>query len=368
MSSASEVDEGHVAPDRTTGAGACGALPCADAMTSIAMGAPVRSVAPMADRTEAPDAAIAGPPGPYRHEVFLYRGIDEYVSVLSQFVLEGVAAGEPVLVAVPCAGLAALRTALPDLDGRVEFVDMVEIGDNPARIISAWSDFLTAAGGRPSRGVGEPVYPGRDAAQLDECHRHEHLLNGAFTGHRFRLLCPYDMDALDTAELDAARSIHAVTHEGGAAWGNPAFSAGPPAVDVFAGPLPPAPPGAAHTGFDAGDIPRLRSFVDGEARRSGLDPDTAGDLVLAADEIATNFLVHGGSGGTVRCWVDGAWFVCELDGPGTIADPLAGRLRPAPESTGGRGLWMANHLCDLVQIRNRGDGCVVRLRSRIARG
>jgi hypothetical protein len=44
-----------------------------------------------------------------------------------------------------------------------------------------------------------------------------------------------------------------------------------------------------------------------------------------------------------------------------LEDPLVGRERPAPEWITGRGLWMANQLCDLVQIRSLPDGNVVRL-------
>ena len=46
---------------------------------------------------------------------------------------------------------------------------------------------------------------------------------------------------------------------------------------------------------------------------------------------------------------------------GVIADPLVGRQTPSPERAGGRGLWLANQLCDLVQIRSGASGTVVRL-------
>ena len=47
--------------------------------------------------------------------------------------------------------------------------------------------------------------------------------------------------------------------------------------------------------------------------------------------------------------------------PGHIADPLAGRdCRPATD-LGGRGLYMVNQLCDLVELRSSPEGSVVRL-------
>ena len=37
----------------------------------------------------------------------------------------------------------------------------------------------------------------------------------------------------------------------------------------------------------------------------------------------------------------------------------AGRQPPAPGAIGGNGLWVANQVCDLVQIRSSADGTVV---------
>jgi hypothetical protein len=65
-------------------------------------------------------------------------------------------------VALPPDRLALLRGALSsDEADRVGFADMTVIGNNPARIIPAWRDFLdaTAADGRAVRGIGEPVFP-----------------------------------------------------------------------------------------------------------------------------------------------------------------------------------------------------------------
>jgi hypothetical protein len=41
-----------------------------------------------------------------------------------------------------------------------------------------------------------------------------------------------------------------------------------------------------------------------------------------------------------------------------------GRTPPSPDQRAGRGLWLANQLCDLVQIRSTEAGTVVRLHMR----
>ena len=44
-----------------------------------------------------------------------------------------------------------------------------------------------------------------------------------------------------------------------------------------------------------------------------------------------------------------------------IVDPLVGRSLPPADEIGGRGLWLVNQLCDLVQMRWDAGGTVVRV-------
>ncbi|MEO8290742.1 MAG: hypothetical protein ABI649_07070 [Gaiellaceae bacterium] len=46
---------------------------------------------------------------------------------------------------------------------------------------------------------------------------------------------------------------------------------------------------------------------------------------------------------------------------GRIEEPLAGRERPLLDQPSGRGLWLANQLCDLVQMRAFENGGTVRI-------
>jgi anti-sigma regulatory factor (Ser/Thr protein kinase) len=97
-----------------------------------------------------------------------------------------------------------------------------------------------------------------------------------------------------------------------------------------------------------------------------LEPSRTEDLVLAVSELATNSLLHGGGTGTLRTWRQEDTFLCEVHDSGHIVEPLAGRNPPPPMQPSGRGLWVVNHLCDLVQIRSTSTGTVVRVHMRLS--
>ena len=217
-------------------------------------------------------------------------------------------------------------------------------------------------GGGRARGIGEPIWAGRTPAELVECQRHETLLNLAFAGvPAWWLLCPYDTTGLTPEVLEEAWRSHPVVSERGDATDSAPYRGLEQAAAPFAAPLPEPPTQPPALGFGSGSLVELRELVARHAAAAGLDPARAADLVLAVDELATNSLRHGGGRGTLRIWRDHGALVCEVRDAGRIEDPLVGRARPAVDRDGGRGLWMVNQLCDLVQLRTFPSGAVVRV-------
>lgn len=309
-------------------------------------------------------ADLDSPAPGFTHRALIYRNADEFLSGTSAFLREGIEAGEPALVLVGPGRAAELKGELGIEAGEVSFLPAHELGRNPARIIPLWRDFVDAGAGRRVRGIGEPAWPGRGAAELEECRRHEALLNHAFAASAgWSLLCPYDASGLDDAVLeDVAR-----THPYGSADAGRAPPAELPAHDCFAGELPPAPRGVRVFAFDARGLHEVRSWVGHAARGAGLAMDRAADIVAAASELAANSIAHGGGAGLLRAWQHGDALVVEVEDSGHLTEPLVGRLRPTPTQAGGRGLWLANQLCDLVQLRSGTAGTVVRLHMASAR-
>lgn len=66
----------------------------------------------------------------------------------------------------------------------------------------------------------------------------------------------------------------------------------------------------------------------------------------------SNTVLHGGGSGVARVWREPGAVLFESRDRGRVEGPLVGRVRPTASQIGGRGLWIANQLCDLVQIRS----------------
>ncbi|TMD35988.1 MAG: sensor histidine kinase [Chloroflexi bacterium] len=304
----------------------------------------------------------------FRHEALFYSGSAEFVNGTVPFVREGVASGEPVLVVESPEKIKTLRAALERDADQVFFADMSEVGANPARIIPAWCDFVNRhwVPGKSLRGIGEPIWSSRGADELVECQRHESLLNVAFgRGRPWSLLCPYDTATLRPEVIDEARRSHEFIVEGGSARRSENFRGIDASAAAFSAPLASAPPPLDEVTFEKGDLRRVRELVRKRAVAAGLDESRAYTLAVATNEVATNSILHGGGSGTLRIWQDVDRVICEVRDRGVFDLPLVDREAPGPDPSSPRGLWLANQLCDLVQIRTFHEATVVRLHMRL---
>jgi len=294
----------------------------------------------------------------FRHEALLYEGEDGFVDVTAPFLREGIERGEPALVVVSGPKIGLLRDELGADARHVQFAEMGQVGANPARIIPAWQDFLDDHPGEIVRGIGEPIYPERSPTELDECVRHEALLNVAFEGGRpWWLVCPYDLAALDPLVVHEAHRTHPGVWEAGSPKQSDDYMPAWPFAGVLAD-----PPGAAPVvRFTSAPFDGMRALVDAHAVQAGLSAARRADLLLAVSELAANSLRHGGGWGELRVWHEDDGLVCEIRDEGVLTDPLAGRRRPSPAETGGRGLWLVNQLCDLAQLRSSAAGTTIRI-------
>ncbi|MET0615800.1 MAG: anti-sigma factor RsbA family regulatory protein [Thermoleophilaceae bacterium] len=302
--------------------------------------------------------------GRFHHEALFYSGDEEFVDRCRGFAEEGLDRDEPVLVMVGCRKLELLRGALGERAAAVQFADMEDVGRNPARIIPAWAHFVAASGGPSSgmRGIGEPIWADRRPDEIDECQLHESLINLAFVGaNSFQLVCPYDTSALADEVIAEARHSHPVVSSDGSAAACGDYAGMDKVASRFSEPLPRPPPDAERLEVGVDDLSAARRLVRARAIAAGLG-QRADDFALAASEVLSNSLQHAHESGTLRIWDEPDGIVCEVRDHGRILEPLVGRVEPAASQLGGKGIWLVNLVCDLVQVRSSEDGSTVRMK------
>jgi anti-sigma regulatory factor (Ser/Thr protein kinase) len=187
--------------------------------------------------------------------------------------------------------------------------------------------------------------------------RYEAAANVAYRPFPASVLCPYDVGRLPEAVVAGALRTHPELVVGGRAAPSDAFVDPRTYIRDQASAEPP-PPAAARLELEGlEDVPRARHWLADLAAGAGLAAAKVRELQVAVSEVATNALIHGDA---PRClWVyrrTGA-LVCHVrDGGAGLADPLAGYLAPPAGAPGGRGLWIAHQLCDVVEVAVNGRG------------
>jgi anti-sigma regulatory factor (Ser/Thr protein kinase) len=328
------------------------------------------------DDAPSQEGHVERPHSTYRHEAFLYDGEQTFLAGTVPFVLDGVALGQPVMVALVPERLELLRTAVGAEGADVYWVDMAELGGNPGRIVPAWRRFIDEHGTaeRPVRGIGEPIWVGRRPAELQECQLHEALLNLAVEPDTpLWLRCPYNVQSLPDAVVQESMRSHPAVVERGGYRGSTLYGGATHASGIFGTELPEPDVeveewhfdrrGLRHSRGDQSGSEMVRHLVQQRAATVGLAPARRADLALSVNEAANNSVRHGGGHGVLRMWHDQESLTCEVRDTGRITDPLVGRRMPPPAQARGRGLWLVHQLSDLAQIRSTDQGSTVRITS-----
>ena len=290
------------------------------------------------------------------HCALFYNDAHERRDGIARFLEPAVRGGDPVAVCLPAAGV---DPVIEHIDALGVSYELLVAASNPARIIPAVGELLERQTGRTLHYIEEPIWPGRPSDESWEAARHEGLVNLAWPGAAIRVLCLYDAQGLEPDLLAAAEATHPTVVREGHRELSRSFEDGE--VQLPGGELHPPPDDAEALCFDRGHLAGVRRLVRERGERGGLPPQRADDLVLAVDELASNTIRYARGRGRLRVWHEQGRIVCEVQDPGRIRDPLAGRRRPGLAADGGVGLWAVNQLCDLVQLRSDGDGTVVRV-------
>jgi anti-sigma regulatory factor (Ser/Thr protein kinase) len=131
---------------------------------------------------------------------------------------------------------------------------------------------------------------------------------------------------------------------------------------------PSVPVDAVRHVVDLDSLGGVRDAVGRQADRCGLGAAARDDLVLAANELATNVVRHGGGSGRLRLWAAGGWFYCQISdrGPGLADTAVGSGARADVNSVTGRGLWLVRRLTHRVRIETGTGGTTITLAMALA--
>jgi anti-sigma regulatory factor (Ser/Thr protein kinase) len=297
----------------------------------------------------------------FRHQGLPYESSQSLLEQVTGFLGPALDREEPVLIAAQSDTLSGFRTAFIGNRTHIDLTPMEEVGRNPGRLISIWSDFLDRHGapGVTVWGIGEPIYAGRDEAEIEESGIYEQTLNGAFIEPEFtlRLGCPFDTASLPENVLDDLTGSHPFIGSGSTSRTNENFlTNGRPDRQLS----PALISDDEFVPFTKEGLGAMRRKLTEDARRFGVAEERIPDLVLAVNEIATNSIRYAGSG-SLGAWQAGGRVVCEVRDSGFIEDQLIGLRKPKNTEERGRGIWFAHQVSDLIQLRSKPSGTTVRI-------
>lgn len=305
----------------------------------------------------------AGLPG-HLHEAVRYDSDEELIAVAVPFLLDGVAAGEPTILALGERTADLVRSALPARSG-VEFMTGVQVYARPTAAIRFYRNLLAervAASAAQIRIMGE-VSPLAFGPTWDWWGRYEAAVNHAYDEWPLWSMCAYDTRRTPAAVLDdVARTHPRFATADGRHLPSTSYTT-PEAYLREERPVPPDPIQASPPLVDLTDPTAAQARAAVRAADRGLlPPDDADEFTVAISETVTNGLRHGKAPVRLRVWAGDDRLVATVsdagDGP---TDPYAGLLPASDSSVGGLGLWITYQSCNHVTHWRDADGWTLRL-------
>jgi anti-sigma regulatory factor (Ser/Thr protein kinase) len=318
----------------------------------------------------------------YRHVAVLYDSDQQFLDLVIPFLREGVAAGEPCLVALAASTSRLARAAVGDTTG-LTFLD--DRYDRPASVIRSNRDLFTVHlidGASRIRVASEVPHPGV-GAPWDGWARYEAAINHAYAEFPLWGLCAYDTRITPDPVLDEVTRTHPYLSTGDGHQVNPSYqdpveflaqrppsqadlveTASLPVIDLT-DPTPTAARDAVHSAsMIPPGTPQIEAPQSAASRRGAaqLEPIQVEHLVFGVSEAVTNAVLHGRPPVRFRLWTAPDRIVATVSDRGDgLSDPFAGLLPVSDPSSAGLGLWLTHQLCSHVTHDTTDDGFTIRL-------
>jgi len=300
------------------------------------------------------------------HEAGFYRSDAEFRALIVPFAEEGIAAGEPVVLAYDARKSGLLRAWLTAASA-VDFIGDETAYAAPARAIATYRRLFES---HVARGAGQIRVAGElpqlsNGGSFEGWDRYESAVNTVWDDFPVWGRCLYNTTTASAAVVDVVRRTHPYLVS---PTGQRRASDGYQDPVAFEGlPYVPDPLESSRPLTELVNRPAAEArHALAQIARGRIPDPTLEDLLIGVTEAVANAQHHGRPPATVRIWASPDSIVVTVHDTGTgPADRLAG-LVPAAGSTSDRGLglglWVIHQLDVDVTLRHTGDGFTVRLR------
>jgi anti-sigma regulatory factor (Ser/Thr protein kinase) len=305
-------------------------------------------------------------PGPgVRHAAMITRTDADLRAVLVPELRRSAGQYDEILVVIGEHTRAVLGEQVGDLAGVLRWGDPAAFYQRLGFTYEGFRRYLADqhAAGRRVHVVAEPTLAGSGDAGLRAGRAaaylaYEAICNETFASYGGAVTCLWNEHAHPGPILQGVRATHPYTLTAAGAVPSAGFQ---PPQRYLAQPhdLPwrPAPARTDHEAVltGVGDLSELRPRLHDWAAGHQFAAEPADDLVVAVLEVATNGLRHGSAPIRIRTWHEHDTLIVQCDdSAGRAIPPTAGLRRPEPAGAapGGRGLWLARQLADVVLTRS----------------
>jgi anti-sigma regulatory factor (Ser/Thr protein kinase) len=294
-----------------------------------------------------------------RHTALVYQSQDEYVIQSVAFLREGLEASEGAIVAHTPSGLAVMREELGSDAELVKFVDVGTAYTRPVQTLAAYHKvFADQLQKTASLRAVADVQFGPDPREWDLWMGYEAIFNHSFSHLPAWVWCSYNASGKPDRLLETVWRTHPDVLSAHT-WNTSTHYEDPVRLLREITPEPAPLSGLRSIPFGR-DSEEFRERLGHEMVAERVSEAKALDMLVAANEIATNAVEHGGGVEHVRVGRAEGRFVCEIIDRGIgFDDPSAGYLAPRPGI--GSGLWVARQLTWLIEFFQSPNGFTTRI-------
>jgi len=303
----------------------------------------------------------------FRHEAALFASDEEFLALAVPFLADGIAAGDPTLLAVPAPLQRRVQEALGDPAG-LTLLAAEQYSQPFTTLQRNYQMFLDCAGTggrwvRQIRMIGAVPEPS-SGTQWDGWVRYEAAINDLYATLPVWSVCPYDTRGVPAEVLDDVERTHPYLAVDGEHRPNPRYTEPTAFLTERTrnelDPLERSSPDLTLTAPEPADGRRAAAAL---AATTELDRKTIDGLMIGVSEALANAIRHGRPPVDLRAWAaaDRVLVVVRDRGRGP-SDPYAGYLpRRGEQVDSGLGLWITRQVCSRVTLTQTPEGFTVRL-------